>query len=117
MIVIVCGGRDFADYPYVKGTLACVHAIYPITQIVQGGARGADALARRWATEVGIEVRTFEPDWTRYGKSAGPMRNRQMADEAGAELCIAFTGGAGTANMIDEAKRVKMRVLDLNEDQ
>ena len=117
MITIVCGGRDYADWHRVKIVLAIVNGIFTITQIVQGGARGADALARRWAIQCGIPVRTFDADWTRYGKRAGPMRNRQMADEAGAELCIAFPGGVGTANMIEEAKRVKMRVLDLNEDQ
>jgi hypothetical protein len=52
----------------------------------------------------GILVKKFPADWDRYGKSAGPVRNGQMARYA--QRLIAFWDGksTGTKNMIDQAK-------------
>ncbi len=44
----------------------------------EGGARGADRLARVWAQLGGIEVETHPAQWERDGKAAGPIRNRAM---------------------------------------
>ena len=46
--------------------------------IVSGGAKGADALAKRYAHEKGYNYKEFRADWDMYGKSAGFKRNEQM---------------------------------------
>jgi hypothetical protein len=106
MKVLVCGGRDYSDRERVFAILDELHRRHNITQIIEGGARGADALARDWANHRGVEVRTFPADWERYGKSAGFRRNQQMLDEGQSDGAVVFPGGRGTADMQRRASAV-----------
>jgi len=103
MKIIVAGGRDFSDYNLVKKTLLGIHSTSPITLLVQGGATGADFLGKRFANEYGIPCIEYPADWKRYGKSAGPKRNAQMAEHPGIECVILFPGGRGTQHMENTA--------------
>ena len=102
MKVIVAGGRDFNNYPIVEQILNRIK--YQITEIVSGDAKGADTLGAHWANYNSIPVKHFPAKWERYGKSAGFIRNAEMADYA--DMLIAFWDGKshGTANMINTAK-------------
>jgi hypothetical protein len=111
MKVLVCGGRNFDDWPFIVYVLDRVHARHPITTLIEGGATGADQFARRWAITRGIEVATYPPDPDRYGHRAGPVRNTQMLREARPQLVVAFRGGSGTAHMITIAKAALVPVL------
>lgn len=42
--------------------------------------------------------------WGEYGKVAGPIRNREMAEYAEALIAVCKNHSAGTTNMINEAK-------------
>jgi hypothetical protein len=102
--VIICGGRDYSDYEtlcrvcdYQLQNRMRTHKVI----IVCGRARGADTLGAQWAKDRGLDVENFPADWIRFGKRAGILRNTQMAEVANA--CIAFKGGAGTANMVEQA--------------
>jgi hypothetical protein len=79
--------------------------------IVQGGARGADQIAKLEALKLGLPVETHVAAWDTLGKKAGPVRNEQMA-ENGADLCIAFWDGksVGTRDMIQRAKEREIPV-------
>ena len=48
--------------------------------IVEGGARGTDALAKRYALERGFILKEFPADWDKNGRAAGPIRNSEMVD-------------------------------------
>ncbi|MDO8616900.1 MAG: DUF2493 domain-containing protein [Dehalococcoidia bacterium] len=111
MRVLVCGGRDFDDALTLGSWLGGVHKDHGITLLIEGGARGADRMARGFAKWKGIPVRTFEADWAKHGRSAGPIRNRQMLVEGGPDLVVAFEGGRGTANMVEQARRAGVQVL------
>jgi len=106
--LIVCGGLDFADYERMKRELDALFAALENVALVSGGARGADALAERYAAERGILIRVFPAEWQRYGKAAGPIRNRAMLAYARKEqpLVAAFWNGKsrGTANMLRQAR-------------
>lgn len=99
MRVLVCGGRDFDDPGLLFKTLENHH----IEKLIEGGARGADRIARQYAYTMNIPKLTFEADWKKYGNSAGPIRNQQMIDEGKPDLVIAFPGGRGTADMVKRA--------------
>jgi hypothetical protein len=81
--------------------------------VVEGGAAGADRLAREWAQERAVPVETFPADWKRYGRAAGPRRNREMV-EAGADLVVGFSVAepptSGTAGMLRLATDAGLRV-------
>jgi hypothetical protein len=115
MIVLVCGGRDFTDYNWLANTLeaAIVYGKMDITQIIHGNARGADRLADRWASKMGIPCRRFDADWKTHRRKAGPIRNQQMIDEGKPDLVIAFPGPPGTADMTARAKRHGIPVTEV----
>lgn len=111
--VIVTGGRDFKD------ALSLAHALFDIRlehgrirTIVQGGASGADDIARRIAEGVGVRCVTFEADWKTHGRAAGPIRNRLMLEMYPEAIVLAMPGGRGTDNCVNEALRRGMRVVD-----
>jgi hypothetical protein len=106
MKLLVCGGRDFADYHALRRAIVTLKP----TCIAHGAARGADALADRVATELGIPVRRFPAHWDRYGKSAGMRRNREMLETFRPDAVLAAPGGRGTANMTALAKTVGVPV-------
>jgi hypothetical protein len=103
MRVLACGGRDYRNSLYINTALDIIHAGSPITLLINGGAKGADTLSAYWAFKKGIERRTFVANWGNYGRAAGAMRNRLMLVEGKPELVVAFPGGVGTANMIEQA--------------
>jgi hypothetical protein len=55
-------------------------------------------------------VKSFPADWRLYGRSAGMIRNRQMANYADALLAIWDGRSPGTANMISLAKERELRL-------
>jgi hypothetical protein len=111
MKVLVCGGRDFNDALTLGSWLGGIHKKQGIDLLIEGGARGADYMARKFAEWQGIPVKTFTADWERHGKAAGPIRNKQMLDEGKPDLVVAFEGGRGTANMVQQARAAGVKVL------
>lgn len=111
MKVLVCGGRDFRSPAQVHAALDRLHAETPITELIQGGAPGADAYAREWACRH-PEIRRYvcHAEWNKHGLAAGPLRNAKMLTW-GPDLVVAFPGGAGTADMVRRAERAGVRVF------
>lgn len=104
---LICGGRDFDNYALMEDALAKL-ILHPEDAIIfHGDARGADSLADRWAREHGVPVKAFPADWDRHKKAAGPIRNRQMLMEGRPDVVIAFPGGPGTKNMVEQADRLR----------
>jgi predicted Rossmann-fold nucleotide-binding protein len=112
MRVLVCGGRDFSDAAAVRRALQAVHDKYLIGLIIEGGALGADRLARQWAIDNGVPYCTYAADWKKHGKAAGPMRNERMIAEGEPDAVVAFPGGRGTADMIGKARAAGLRVWE-----
>lgn len=113
MKILICGGRDFKDYPLMSAALFHFQERYgKIDCIVHGGARGADLFADEWGGEMGIKTKSYPADWNKYGKAAGPIRNGEMLKEnPDIRYVIAFPGGAGTRNMCARAKKYGIPVL------
>ncbi len=111
MRVLICGGRDFHDYDLLKTFLSGLQVTRGrFTTIIHGGYRGADALARTYAKRHQIPDEEFKAEWQKFGPAAGPIRNKRMLDEGKPDLVVAFSGGAGTANMIRQADRAGIPV-------
>lgn len=112
MKVIIAGSRRFTDYEYLKSTVDWLLEKSKDIEIFSGGAIGADVLGEKYAKERGYPIKSFPANWSKHGKSAGPIRNKEMAD--GANLLIAFYDGKsrGTKNMIKQAFANKIPVYD-----
>ena len=115
--VIIAGSRSFNDYTTLQTTCDNILSRKSMTHnivIVSGTAKGADTLGEKYARERGYAVERFPADWQQYGKVAGPIRNRQMANNA--DALIAFWDGrsVGTNNMVMEAQKKGMAVRIYN---
>lgn len=112
--IIIAGTRDFNRYDILEPEAADFVDEFKncnpecIITIVSGGARGADLLGERFAKEHGFKLVRFPADWKKYGKHAGPIRNRKLLnyakEETGVLLAFWDRKSRGARNMIDIAK-------------
>lgn len=133
MRVLVCGGRAYRNRRRVYDELDGLDKKKPIALIIEGGATGADMLARQWAEHYHTAVVSFPADWQRharmygtcpdcgapatrtgYCRLAGFIRNQQMLAEGKPNLVVAFPGGNGTTDMVRRARRaaIPVRLVD-----
>ena len=112
MILLCCGGRDYADREKVYATLDAIHTATPIALVIEGGADGADGMAKAWACSRGVQVETHHANWILHGKAAGPIRNAEMLSR-NPDLVVAFPGGRGTAHMVRIAKAKGTEVREI----
>ncbi len=113
MKLIIAGGRDYQfsidDYNWLTATFG------KVSEVVSGGAPGADECGEIWAREGGMHIRVFDAEWDKWGSSAGPRRNRAMAEHVGPApdgAVVLFPGGRGTNSMYEEAKKVGCLIYD-----
>jgi len=104
--VIIAGSREYRDYPQLAQ--ACLHLLqnkpHELIEIVSGCANGADTLGERFAHEFGLPVARFPADWDTHGRSAGPLRNIEMAEYADALIAFPIGKSTGTRHMIRSAR-------------
>lgn len=100
MRTIIAGSRSLCHPGYLRLALNDCEWRDRITEVVCGMAKGADMLGFDWATEQGIPIKRFFPDWDRYGKRAGLIRNREMGDYADALIALWDGDSTGTTHMI-----------------
>ena len=105
MKLAVVGSRTFNDYDLLKSKLDQIHNKKPITLIISGGAKGADSLAEKWAKENHIEVLIFLPEWDKYGKKAGYLRNEDIIKNCDVALAFWDEVSKGTLSSINLAKK------------
>ena len=112
--IVIAGSRTFDDYDllvkicdyYLQNVKDTMNII-----VVSGKAKGADELGEKYAKERGYKVESRPANWDKYGKSAGYIRNEEMAKISNA--LIAFWDGKsrGTNHMINLARKYKLKVV------
>jgi len=105
MKVIVAGSRDYINKELVFHILDQWKP--KITEIVSGLAKGPDTFGKEWAEKNGILVKEFPACWEKYGKSAGPIRNGEMAEYGDYLFAFWENESRGTYNMINHMKNRK----------
>ena len=110
--VLVCGSRDWTNYRAIRRELGRLRKLQ--VTVIHGGCRGADIAAGRVAQDFGFVVEEYPADWDRYGRAAGPIRNKQMLDEGSPDEVWAFhedlRHSKGTANMVRQAQHADIPV-------
>lgn len=112
MKVLVTGGRTFQDRDWLWAGLDMLDGMQRIDEVIEGGAPGADNRAHEWAYRRERRSVTVPAQWERYGPSAGPIRNTEMA-KLKPDIVLACPGGKGTQSMIDIAKAHGLKVVYL----
>lgn len=102
MRILVCGGREYSDAARVAQVLERYRHDDPL--YIQGGASGGDRLTKEWCEKNGLPCATVYANWQYYGNKAGPIRNRWML-LLDPDVVVAFPGGRGTANMVQQARQ------------
>lgn len=118
--ILVCGARDYTDAKKIHTELSnLLHAYGPFI-LIEGEARGADRIARNWGDRhlPRMNIKPFPANWKRFGRGAGPIRNRQMLELGKPDIVLAFGGkdGTGTNNMVKIAKRAGVFVREYDRD-
>lgn len=114
MRLIIAGSRTYNNYPAFEDKMEFYTGhITEEVELFCGEAKGPDSMGKMYALERGWKIRSFPAEWDLYGKSAGPIRNKEMAEQA--THCICFWDGQsrGTKNMIELAKQynLKLRIV------
>ena len=111
--VIIAGTRTFNDYNLFKES--CEYLLRESMEkqqiiIVSGHARGTDTMGERFAKEHGLPCEYYPANWQIHGRAAGPIRNKEMANNA--DALIAFWDGhsRGTRSMINLARKMGLQV-------
>lgn len=107
MKFIVCGGRDYSDFGQMNRVLMRVcqlfdEPLHPL-MLIHGNAPGADRMARDIFETWGKPNKAYPAKWKVYGKRAGPVRNLEMLVKEYPDFVVAFPGGSGTRDMIQQA--------------
>jgi hypothetical protein len=108
--LIISGGRDFNDSTLFNKSVEDWFSLYDPkkrnTTILCGMAKGADMLGWHYANSVGstIPVVEYLANWELHGKSAGMIRNKEMAWDATHLLAFWDRKSKGTSHMIRFAK-------------
>ena len=105
MKLAVIGSRCITSYPLEEVIPADTE------EIISGGARGIDTLAREYAQAHGIPCTEIRPDYARYGKGAPLRRNLEIIEKA--DLVIALWDGksTGTAHTIRKCREIGKPVV------
>jgi hypothetical protein len=106
MKFIVCGGRDYADRARLNQVLDGVHKKCTIHAIIEGGANGADRLAREWALEKGVQVFTAIANGDEHKQHAAML----SLDPDGV---IAFHNGFQVRDMTRMAELSDVKVMHI----
>lgn len=118
MRILICGDRNYTDYKRILGFLKEYKRKHSELVVIEGGAKGADKLAKRAADELKIPVVEYQADWLGLGRAAGPIRNQKMIDEGKPDIIVAFhddiESSKGTKDMINRAKKLNIRWLVIN---
>lgn len=100
MKIVIAGSRTITDINIlIKVLKLCNYKITQQDEIVSGGAKGVDTLGELYAKKFKIKVTVFKPNWSKYGKSAGVIRNYEMAKYCDKAIVI-HNGSKGSLNMI-----------------
>ena len=110
MITVVAGSRSVRESEVFEVLSRCPW-VNEISSVISGTAYGADRAGEKWAEQRNIEVIKFPAEWDKYGLSAGPRRNREMAENADALVAIWDGLSSGTLSMIHAAKKGKLRMM------
>jgi len=105
MNLAIVGSRDMTQSTLFNEVMAKYVKNHGLPKcIISGGAKGADAFAKQYAIKNNIPYLEMAPNWRKYGKAAGPMRNTDIIAQA--EYVISFPShfGSGTQDSINKAQ-------------
>ena len=107
--IVVAGGRTYTNTGMV---FICLEKIVQKGDvIISGHAKGVDMMGELYAQKNNLACEIYPAEWDKYGRSAGPRRNEQMAQIADKVVVFWDFKSRGTKNMVDMAKKYKKELF------
>lgn len=101
--LMVCGSRTITNRTLIFTNIDKFISENPDKKIIiiEGEARGVDSIAKDYALINHLDIMSFPANWSKYGRSAGMIRNEEMVKVC--DFCLIFWDGKshGTKNDID----------------
>lgn len=110
MKLMVTGSRTWDLVPVISKHLYWFTRGWDEVTLLEGGAQGADSIARGYALANGWEINTFLPKYDLHGKSAPHVRNQLMIDQK-PDLVLAYIRDMSSGTVETVIKAYKARLL------
>lgn len=120
MRILITGSRhynNFTEMYWILSTIINKLEINPNqTTIIHGNSRGADKIAGYASNALGFKLEVYPANWNKYGKAAGPIRNKEMVN-SNVDLVLAFPIGTsnGTRNTMKQANNKNIPIINITE--
>ena len=115
MKLLCCGDRNWTNKNRIREILI---SYPPDTTVIEGESEGADKLCKEVAKSLGMVVIPVPANWDKYGRAAGPIRNKLMLDMK-PEIVIGFHSNIatslGTKNCLIQARNMGIRTIVITE--
>lgn len=112
--IIIAGSRGISDYNILlmamntainNGIIVNVHSV--TTEIISGGARGVDTLARKYTIDNNLILVEMKPQYKYDNDRGAPLRrNTDMAKYGNVLIAIWDGVSTGTKHMIDQMNKL-----------
>jgi len=102
--IAVVGSRSFMDFEYAEKVLLALVKNYPKCSFVSGGALGADTIIKLFCEKYDYSLLEILPEWSKYGKKAGFLRNYDIWQSSDIGLCFWDGKSKGTAHSFKISK-------------
>ena len=116
--VVMGGSRDWTDADAIRSTLQMLR---PSFVGVGDCPTGADPIIRDISKELGIPGRVYIADWGKFGRPAGPLRNRRMVESVKPSRVVGFLRSdrenRGTKNLLLLAERSNISTIEIWRDK
>lgn len=118
MKLIIAGSRTFTWLSvYFLEELMKDMKLFP-DEIVSGGALGIDKLGECYAHRFNddyspCKLTIMKADWEQYGKAAGPLRNKEMAEYSDALLIVWDGESKGSKNMKETMQKLNKPIYEV----
>lgn len=114
--LMISGSRNIRNLKIIFDELEKLYAAQPNLILISGGAKGVDSIAEEWGRFRKLQIEQHKPDWAKYGKGAGIVRNKEMV--LAADFVLIFWDGEskGTKSVIDfcekQGKKYLLKILE-----
>lgn len=114
MRLIIAGSRTLnPSFEFILGCFKMFN-LSELQEVVSGACpTGVDGEGEHFASHMNVEVIRFPADWDKYGKAAGPIRNKEMAKYSDVLLLIWDGESRGSLNMKQEMLKLNKPVYEV----
>lgn len=115
MKIAIVGSREInPSFEFIDKIITEINKDKEEVTIISGGAYGVDKHAANYAKIKKFKLIEFLPDWNKYGKSAGYIRNKEIVKNADYVVAIWNGKSRGTLHSINIAKEFKIPIRVIN---